>query len=882
MLYRLACRLLLASLTLLMLISPTQAHADRVDIDSYWMQQAPDWSPAVQNRFQQSQQQLASKTGVSLKSGHHWHVIDVSFNEATDQVIDFRNSSVIANFEHWVFDRTSGELVNRLEGGIRSRVDNPYFLRHGRDLSLEPGEYQIITRMDSPFYLAQPKPEVFEQAEYRQSIKVGNALTLIFQGIFLALGIYYFVLGTSRGRAADLLYALFITGNFFFTGASLLVFSDLLNIHQFYLTSFPILISNTAYIAFVMVLLDIKPNTSQWLYRIGSGLIILFVLGFVVALIRPNLSMEIDRIGVGLFAIYGFTAGLTRVLQGNKTARYYLIANASFAIPALISIGASSLPVADTLFLEHLGMFAVSIEVILLSLVISYQVGLVYKEKEAGLLATEEALQAANDALNTKERFLANVSHELRTPLNAIQGSVELMGQQQMPLETSRHLEAIHASSNFLVFLINDILDLAKMNADQLDLVEEPFDLDEALDELCTIYKDTFDRQQVRFLVDIDTQVPHRVTGDANRLKQILANLLSNAFKFTEQGSIELSVSQPDPNYLTFHVTDTGIGIAQNKIESVFSAFTQADATIARKYGGTGLGLQIAAKLVNLMGGKLTVFSQPELGSDFQFTLPMCGDPEKKATLPVRVGLVCDGADLEKLIDKSLRRLGIELHYKLTLTEAMANPVPDEVDHWILVAAEPNADVSDRFSGHPKAHWLVNRVPTDLPLRAPPVSLELLPCTQVTFRRLLGQAATAPAQPEYPLMLRRLYIVAIDDNPVNLKVLLGMLTRLGVNASGFESAEEGLNHVLYRQPDMVLMDMQMPVMDGLETTRTLRQRQFNNPVIAFTANTSQRDIENCLEAGMNDVLLKPIKLTQLENMILKWAEQPALNSRGGR
>ncbi|MEX0623149.1 MAG: ATP-binding protein [Saccharospirillum sp.] len=865
-----------------MLISPTQAHADRVDIDSYWMQQAPDWSPAVQNRFQQSQQQLASKTGVSLKSGHHWHVIDVSFNEATDQVIDFRNSSVIANFEHWVFDRTSGELVNRLEGGIRSRVDNPYFLRHGRDLSLEPGEYQIITRMDSPFYLAQPKPEVFEQAEYRQSIKVGNALTLIFQGIFLALGIYYFVLGTSRGRAADLLYALFITGNFFFTGASLLVFSDLLNIHQFYLTSFPILISNTAYIAFVMVLLDIKPNTSQWLYRIGSGLIILFVLGFVVALIRPNLSMEIDRIGVGLFAIYGFTAGLTRVLQGNKTARYYLIANASFAIPALISIGASSLPVADTLFLEHLGMFAVSIEVILLSLVISYQVGLVYKEKEAGLLATEEALQAANDALNTKERFLANVSHELRTPLNAIQGSVELMGQQQMPLETSRHLEAIHASSNFLVFLINDILDLAKMNADQLDLVEEPFDLDEALDELCTIYKDTFDRQQVRFLVDIDTQVPHRVTGDANRLKQILANLLSNAFKFTEQGSIELSVSQPDPNYLTFHVTDTGIGIAQNKIESVFSAFTQADATIARKYGGTGLGLQIAAKLVNLMGGKLTVFSQPELGSDFQFTLPMCGDPEKKATLPVRVGLVCDDADLEKLIDKSLRRLGIELHYKLTLTEAMANPVPDEVDHWILVAAEPNADVSDRFSGHPKAHWLVNRVPTDLPLRAPPVSLELLPCTQVTFRRLLGQAATAPAQPEYPLMLRRLYIVAIDDNPVNLKVLLGMLTRLGVNASGFESAEEGLNHVLYRQPDMVLMDMQMPVMDGLETTRTLRQRQFNNPVIAFTANTSQRDIENCLEAGMNDVLLKPIKLTQLENMILKWAEQPALNSRGGR
>ncbi|MEX2365336.1 MAG: 7TM diverse intracellular signaling domain-containing protein, partial [Pseudohongiellaceae bacterium] len=586
MLYRLTCGLLFASLPLLMLALPVQAYANPVEIDSYWMQQSPDWAPSIQSS-RQNQPQWVSPTGVSLKGGHHWYVIDVSFDEATDQVIDFRNSSVIANFEHWVFDRTSGKLINRLEGGIESEQDNPYFLRHGRDQSFEPGQYQIITRMDSPFYLAQPQPDVFAQADYRQSIKVGNALTLICQGIFLALGIYYFVLGMSRGRAADLLYALFITGNFFFTGASLLVFSDLLSIHQFYLTSFPILISNTAYIAFVMVLLNIKPNTSQWLYRIGSGLIILFVLGLVVALIRPNLSMEIDRIGVGLFAIYGFTAGLTRVLQGNKTARYYLVANAAFAIPALISIGASSLPVADTLFLEHLGMFAVSMEVILLSLVISYQVGLVYKEKEAGLLATQEALHAANDALNTKERFLANVSHELRTPLNAIQGSVELMGQQQMPAETSRHLEAIHASSNFLVFLINDILDLAKMNADQLELVEETFDLDEALDELCTIYKDSFDRQRVRFLVDIDTQVPHRVTGDANRLKQILANLLSNAFKFTEQGSIELSVSQPDPNYLTFHVTDTGIGIAQNKIESVFAAFTQADATISRKYGGT-------------------------------------------------------------------------------------------------------------------------------------------------------------------------------------------------------------------------------------------------------------------------------------------------------
>jgi CheY-like chemotaxis protein/two-component sensor histidine kinase len=455
------------------------------------------------------------------------------------------------------------------------------------------------------------------------------------------------------------------------------------------------------------------------------------------------------------------------------------------------------------------------------------------------------------------------------------------MGQQQMPNETSRHLEAIHASSNFLVFLINDILDLAKMNAEQLQLVNESFILDEALDELCTIYKDAFDRQQVRFLVDIDTRVPQHLRGDANRLKQILANLLSNAFKFTEQGSIELSVSQPDPNFLTFHVTDTGIGIAGDKLEMVFSAFAQADSTIARKYGGTGLGLQIASKLVTLMGGKLTVYSQPELGSDFQFTLPFPGETEAIASLPVRVGLVCNDPDLETLIMHSLQRLGINPACKINQVEAMANPIPGDIDHWILIDREPNADLTNRFSPHPKVHWLVNQVPTDLPLWLPPVSLELLPCTQLTFRRLLGQAATAPARPEQNLSLRRLYIVAIDDNPVNLKVLLGMLTRLGVSASGFESPQEGLVHILYRQPDMVLMDMQMPEIDGLESTRTLRQKDYTSPIIAFTANASQRDSDDCLASGMNDILLKPIKLSQLETMILKWSDIPSLGHRRG-
>ena len=858
-----------------LLLAPAWAESPSPVSERFWLDLPDDWQP---ERLHEAQigERLAEE-GVALSGGVFWHLMTVSTDRFSQYVIDFRNSSVIGQFKHWVLD-AEGRVIAQLEGGIQNTAPNPYFLRHGRSLTLPSGQYQIITRLDSPFFLAQPEPTLFEPTRYQQSIKVGNAVTLAGMGIFFALGFYYIVLGTSRGRIGDLLYAVFIAGNLLYNSAALLVASDLFGIHQFYLISVPILFSNTAYIAFVMVLLNINRYSSRILFYTGCGIISLFMLFWIIALVQPHWSLELDRIGVGVFALYGFTAGVVRVIQGNRTARFYLIANIAFVVPALISIRASTLPIADTLFIEHLGLFAVAVEVILLSLVISHQVGMVYREKEAGLYATQEALLAANHALETKERFLANVSHELRTPLNAIQGSVELVTQHPLPSKISRHIEAIHASSNFLLYLINDILDLAKMNADQLTLVQEPFDLDEAVDDLSSIYKNSFQRDRVRFLIDIAPDVPNRLVGDENRLKQILANLLSNAFKFTEQGEVRLTVRRQDEHHLSFEVSDTGIGIDTDKLHTVFSAFTQADASIARKYGGTGLGLQIASKLVRLMGGRLEVNSCAGEGSRFHFRLQMKGEWHLP-NLPNRVaGLVCDNEDYATILIQDLARQNVDVTPTLSKHQALTKGLPKTPEAWLVIAEQYDEALARAFHSGQSVHWLVNRFNHSEYRHDQNLDIDLLPYARTQLHRLTHPSDVLSELEDQNLLLSRMRIAAVDDNTVNLKVLLGMLKRLDIQCSGYEHPQEALNHIQQELPDMVLMDVQMPILDGLEATRELRRNGYPNPIIAFTANASDHDLEDCLDAGMDDVLVKPIRLDDLKTMLLKWSEKVGVQS----
>ncbi len=367
------------------------------DISGQWYQAPEGWSYAGQSRLDDVG--LKAVAGVAHTGGHFLHQAEFTVTEAERGVLDFKNTSIIGQFHHFVFDRNN-RLVAKLEGGIQSPAKNPFFLRHGRELELPAGQYRLISELSSPVFLAQPEPYLDSLDHYRQAIKPGNALTLLGLGVFLGLGIYYAALSLARKRTAEGMYALFILGNVLFNGSALLLFPELFGLRWIYLVSMPILLSNLAYIAFVMALLEIRRDSHPALHR--AALAILAVLGLFIltAALRPNWSLELARYGVGLFLVYGLTSGIIRARQGSVPARFYLVAIGIFFMLGTAAISLSQLAGIYTLYIEHVGLLAVAVEVILLALVLAYQFGQVHQEREFALKNLEQSDRIARtDAL---------------------------------------------------------------------------------------------------------------------------------------------------------------------------------------------------------------------------------------------------------------------------------------------------------------------------------------------------------------------------------------------------------------------------------------------------------------------------------------------------
>lgn len=308
-------------------------------------------------------------------------------------MLDFKNTSGIGHFRHIVLD-ANGHPVADVRGGIQSKEVNPFFLRHGREVELPSGHYRLITELDSPFYLAEPHPYIDALDSYRQTIKQGTALTLLCLGLFLGLMIYYMAIALVRKRVSEAMYSLFILGNLLFNGTALLVFSELFGMHWIYLVSVPILFSNCAYIVFVMSLLEIRRDTHPRLQRIGLALLALLGGWMVLAMLKPNWSLEIARYGVGVFLTYGLVCGIVRAREGSVSARYYLCAIGTFFVLGILTITASSLG-GSALFIEHMGLLSVAVEVVLLALVLSYQFGQLYRDKEYALQRMEQSARVA-------------------------------------------------------------------------------------------------------------------------------------------------------------------------------------------------------------------------------------------------------------------------------------------------------------------------------------------------------------------------------------------------------------------------------------------------------------------------------------------------------
>jgi PAS domain S-box-containing protein len=515
---------------------------------------------------------------------------------------------------------------------------------------------------------------------------------------------------------------------------------------------------------------------------------------------------------------------------------------------------------------------------------------------ELAMANAHELARAAQAASQAKSEFLANVSHEIRTPLNGI------MGMSQLALETARgsrqreQLEVIQASSRTLLQLVNDLLDFSKIEAGRLELEMIPFAVRDMVEEILDLFGEAMARKRIELVADIHPDLPGRVLGDPLRLRQVITNLAANALKFTERGEVLITVDsqarEGEQAELRFSVHDTGIGIHPRLVDSVFDAFTQADGSTTRKYGGTGLGLAICKRLVNLMGGRIWVESQPGVGSTFHFTtrLRLPAEQPQAPALPEplrqwRVGVLTDQPALAMATTRLLTHLGVT---PVAASELVGSTVAQ---------APPEAVLVDSMVSNAGWHTLRSTL-TEWALRRgtrPPVEIRMHPPglaeppgpsaagsvyavrKPLTRARLLGalyQAAGLELGPERsaaygstPLErpLSSLRVLLVEDNAVNRRVASALLNAAGVTVRSVETGRAALQTIAQERFDAVLMDLHLPDMDGLETTRRIRNvfAPGELPIIALTARTLPEDRMRCLQAGMNDFLLKPVEREML-------------------
>lgn len=461
------------------------------------------------------------------------------------------------------------------------------------------------------------------------------------------------------------------------------------------------------------------------------------------------------------------TTGVMRWRQGQQEARIFVLAWGMF-LASLFAVALNTYGILNTLAISLYGMqVGLILQQILLSLALAYRINSLKKEK----IQQEEASLLARTESEAKGNFLATMSHEIRTPMNAVIGITQLLRDTRLDVSQRNYVDLLHTSGQSLLSLINDILDYSKINAGKLELEHAVFNLHELLGECAGMYSANARQKSLSLSFELAPDLPRWVRGDPARLRQVLVNLLSNALKFTEHGSICLRAGllpQQDANRLCLSVQleDSGIGMSSEEADHIFQAFRQADSGTSRKYGGSGLGLAISKQIIEMMGGRIGVRSAPGNGSTFWFT-----------------------ALLE-------------------------------------TATEP------------------------------------------------AQTLTSEAAP--PLQLHKLRVLVVEDNPVNRLVIVGLLHKLGIKELVANQGEEALAILEeHADVDLILMDCEMPVMDGYTATRHIRAREHDLglpavPIIALTAHALPEHRDKCMACGMNDHLTKPVAMEDLMTTLQQW------------
>ena len=501
----------------------------------------------------------------------------------------------------------------------------------------------------------------------------------------------------------------------------------------------------------------------------------------------------------------------------------------------------------------------------------------------------ESAMREAQSANAAKDVFVANMSHELRTPMNAVLGVAHLLGRTGVSPEQARYLDMIRTSGQSLLGILNDILDLSKMQAGKVELHHAPFQLDDVLHAVATIMSVSAGDKDLELAIGVDADVPRALVGDALRLHQVLVNLAGNAIKFTERGEVSLMVSRlPAPggaSLLRFAVRDTGIGLNEEQVARLFSPFTQADLSTTRRFGGTGLGLTISKGLVELMQGQIDVHSMPGEGSEFRITVPLgvsnaidTVDAAQSAA-PLHLLLADDNATSRHCIAQAIAAAGWTCDVAASTQAALALLAGGtkydavlvdwqmaELDALQSVIEAPLICMLNAYGRDLVAEDMANaRIAACL--AKPVTAVGLLEAMQAA--RAHGQEPAAPDDDALPT-LAGVRILLVEDNPINQVVARGLLEQAGARVAVAENGEDAVAQLRRLDCDLVLMDVQMPVMDGFTATRIIREElRLSLPVIAMTAGVMASEREQCIAAGMDDFIGKPIDVEQMFSILAR-------------